>query len=244
MKNKTKVEELDATLVLMQKKSASDGVGVIWKRLSKLNTKVKDSGTFYLSRWAWRVVWPHHIYHRLKGKCRWAWFYRNCFWKFWMIFIIKIIQVGEEQMDQLADSLVSSTWESNKQIARMSNCLYSATSDEGSCQILPSGFFPLTHFPLGVGPSHPSKKRILFNFALHILTGTYWIWYERNMKWILTTYLPNHQRAAFHSVQTGLPSKDYRDFLFPPLYQTVSKAQRTRELSSHQKITVHKSWSD
>ena len=96
-------------------------------------------------------------------------------------FLIKIIQVGEEQMDQLADSLVSSTWESNKQIARMSNCLYSATSDEGSCQILPSGFFPLTHFPLGVGPSHPSKKRILFNFALHILTGPYWIWYEKEI---------------------------------------------------------------
>merc|ERR1712113_497269 len=53
MKNKTKVEELDATLVLMQKKSASDGVGtkpVLRKRLSKLKMKANDSGTFSLSR--------------------------------------------------------------------------------------------------------------------------------------------------------------------------------------------------
>ena len=55
MKNKTKVEELDATLVLMQKKSAIDGVGVIWKRLSKLITKVKDLelSTFLGERGGW-----------------------------------------------------------------------------------------------------------------------------------------------------------------------------------------------
>jgi len=62
MKNKTKVEELDATLVLMQKKSASDGVSV-----------------------AGGVAASH------------------------LPPVERKMQVGEEQMDQLADSLVSST---------------------------------------------------------------------------------------------------------------------------------------
>ena len=39
MKNKTKVEELDAALVLMQKRSASDGVGDHHLELN--NTRVK-----------------------------------------------------------------------------------------------------------------------------------------------------------------------------------------------------------